>query len=143
MLGNKHQHQQQRHPSTTATIIRRLFLPRSHQPTSSKESAGHFFKHPHHAPKAPHHHPRIPKRVRGPLVLDKLSTEREGYGLRIHECVSWTRVVILEAIITIACVSFAVFWCFEKNGGIQDGCAVAGIGLACGNIILGAFQAVA
>jgi hypothetical protein len=108
-----------------------------------RKALRHFFEHPHHAPKIPHHRPRLPKKVREPLVLNKLSSEREGYGLYICECVSWTRVVIVEAVITIVCVTFAVFWCVEKNGGIQDGCAVAGIGLACGNIILGAFQAVA
>jgi hypothetical protein len=39
------------------------------------------------------------------------------------------------------CILFAVMWCVRHNGGIQDGFAIAGMGLAYTAIILGALQA--
>jgi hypothetical protein len=103
----------------------------------------HFIEHPSHAPKHPHHRPRIPKKVREPLLLDKSLTPREGYGLYIQERICWSKVFAIEAVLATACMIFAIVWCIKYRGGIQDGFAIAGTGIAYATILLGASQAVA
>jgi hypothetical protein len=88
----------------------------------------HFIEHPSHAPKHPHHRPRVPKKVRGPLLLDKSLTPREGYGLYIQERICWSKVFAIEAVLATACIIFAIVWCTKYRGGIQDGFAIAGTG---------------
>ena len=103
----------------------------------------HFIEHPSHAPKHPHHRPRIPKKVGEPLLLCKSLDAREGYGLYIQERICWRKVFVIEAVFATACMIFAIVWCIKNSGGIQDGFAIAGTGIAYATIILGASQAVA
>jgi hypothetical protein len=102
----------------------------------------HFIEHPTHAPKTPAHRPRIPKKVKQPLeLLEKNMDPREGYGLYVRDQIAWVRVCVVESVFATFCLLFAVVWCTRNNGGIQDGFAIAGTGLAYATIILGALQA--
>ena len=49
---------------------------------------------------------------------------------------------VVEAVFATCCVLFAVGWCVRNEGGIQDGFAIAGTGIAYATIMLGALQAV-
>jgi hypothetical protein len=112
------------------------------KPPVLKTALRHFIKYPNHAPKAPRHRPRIPKKLRDQLVLTKDLGSREGYGLYLQESICWEKVFIIEAIFATCCMAFAVIWCIRNNGGIQDGFAIAGTGIAYGTIMLGALQAI-
>lgn len=48
----------------------------------------------------------------------------------------------VELIFATACLLFAAVWCLRNQGGIQDGFAIAGTGIAYATIVLGALQAV-
>jgi hypothetical protein len=103
----------------------------------------HFIQHPSHAPKSQYHRPRIPKKQRNKLNLSKNLGSQDGYGLYIQESICWVKVFVIEAILATCCVLFAVVWCVKNKGGIQDGFAMAGTGIAYLTIILGGLQAAA
>jgi hypothetical protein len=52
-------------------------------------------------------------------------------------------VFAIEVMFATACMIFAIVWCIKNSGGIQDGFAIAGTGIAYATIILGALQAAA
>lgn len=49
---------------------------------------------------------------------------------------------MIEGMFATCCLIFAIVWCIIHKGGIQDGFAVAGTGIAYLTILLGALQAV-
>ena len=55
---------------------------------------------------------------------------------------NWAKVFIVEAVFATFCVVFAVGWCIKNKGGIQEGFAIAGTGIAYATIMLAALQAV-
>jgi hypothetical protein len=112
-------------------------------PPVPRTALQHFIENPSHAAKQPRHRPRIPKKVRGPLLLDTRVDSLEGYGIYIQERICWKKVFLIEAVFATACMIFAVVWCIRNEGGIQDGFAIAGTGIAYATILLGASQAVA
>lgn len=103
----------------------------------------HFIQHPNHAPKFAHHRLQIPKKQRNKLCSGKEVGPLEGYGLYIQEKICWVKVIIIEPLLATCCVVFGVGWCIKNNGGIQDGFAIAGTGIAYLTIIPSALQAVA
>jgi len=52
------------------------------------------------------------------------------------------KIFVVEAVVATGCVFFAVGWCVGNQGGIQDGFAIAGTGIAYATIMLGTLQAV-
>jgi hypothetical protein len=102
----------------------------------------HVIEHPHHALKIAHHRPRIPKRLGKGLTFTEDFISTPGYGLYIQEEICWKKVFLVEAIFATCCMDFAIIWCIKNGGGIQDGFAIAGTGIAYGTIMLGALQAV-
>jgi hypothetical protein len=111
-------------------------------PPVLKTALRHFIQHPDHAPTIPYHRSRIPKKQRNKLNLRKDLGPQEGYGLYIQESICWTKLFVIEAILATCCVLFAIVWCVMNKGGIQDGFAIAGTGIAYLTIILGGLQAV-
>jgi hypothetical protein len=108
-----------------------------------KSALRHFIENPDHAPKIAHHLPRIPKKLGKELILFNDAKPTPGYGLYIQDEIRWKKVFVVEAIFATFCIGFAIVWCIKKGGGIQDGFAIAGTGIAYGSIMLGALQAVA
>ncbi|KUJ18597.1 uncharacterized protein LY89DRAFT_667676 [Mollisia scopiformis] len=111
-------------------------------PPVPRTALQHFIENPSHAPKHPRHRPRIPKKASGPLLLNKDLDLLPGYGIYIQERICWKKLVLIETAFATACIIFAVVWCIVKQGGIQDGFAIAGTGIAYATIFLGASQVV-
>jgi hypothetical protein len=59
----------------------------------------------------------------------------------VHEKICWARVQVLEVVFAMVCAVVAVAWCIRSGGCVQDGCAIAGTGLAYAGIGLGTLQA--
>ncbi len=109
-------------------------------PPVLKTALLHFLEHPDHAPRAAYHRPRIPKRVGGRLNLVKAVGSKEGYGIYLQEGIAWVKVIVLEVVFATFCLLFAIIWCIRNQGGIQDGFAMAGVGIAYSTVFLGMLQ---
>lgn len=140
VLGNECEHRAQRLWRTFTLSFRGLLFRHRHQSTVPRTALRHLIEHPSHAPKQPQHRPRIPKKVGEPLLFDKTWLRAKGYGLYIQERICWRQVFVIEAVFATACMIFAVIWCIKTRGGIQDGFAIAGTGIAYVTTILGAWR---
>jgi hypothetical protein len=105
-------------------------------PPVPRTALRHFIENPSHAAKEPRHRPRIPKKVDVSLLIEKNLDLLEGYGIYIQERICWKNVFLIEAVFSTACMIFAVVWCVENQGGIQDGFTIAGTGIAYATILL-------
>lgn len=86
----------------------------------------------------------IPKKVSVDLsIFPRDLPDNEGWGLRISERICWMKVFILEGIIGVAALTFAISWCKYRKASTQDGFTVAAVIQAYGTIILGLVQGVA
>ncbi|KAJ9642803.1 hypothetical protein H2199_004324, partial [Coniosporium tulheliwenetii] len=79
----------------------------------------HFFHKPSHAGTKTFHRAVMPK-LNYRLQLGPDDYLREGWGLVFREGVSWTRVAVIEGLIGVLSLSFAVAWSRTHGGNVQD-----------------------
>jgi hypothetical protein len=108
--------------------------PATLDPPIPRQAFMHFIHNPSHAGTKKFHYNIIPKR-KHPLNLGSGECYKPGWGLEFKETVNWWLVAVVEGVIALALLGFAVVW--RKNGGnVPDAFAPSCWMLAVGGIIL-------
>jgi hypothetical protein len=108
--------------------------PANLDPPIPRQAMMHFFHNPSHAGSKTFHYNTVPKR-RSELILGDVSL-KPGWALVFQEKISWEKIAVVEAVIGLSSLAFAIGWSKTHNGNVQDAFAPSAWMLAAGAIIM-------
>jgi hypothetical protein len=94
----------------------------------------HFFRNPSHAGSKKFHYNTVPKR-KDALVLGDAGL-RPGWALVFQEKISWEKIAVVEGMIGVSSLVFAIVWSKTHDGNVQDAFAPSAWMLAAGAIVM-------